>query len=260
MLIDTHCHLLDERFNSDRNAVLARARQKGVTYLIEIACHHSYWQRALELARANDKVCCALGLHPQDAKDLTQTSFAELKKLCLSKEVVGIGETGLDYFHENSPRDSQKKVFIDHINLSLELAKPLIVHCRDAYPDLKTILKSHTAKAYKGVVHCFSGSISDAEVLLAMGFYLGIDGPVTYPKAAMLKEVVKLAPIERLIIETDSPYLPPQEFRGKRNEPAYIELVAKEIANIKNISFESAASITSTNALNLFGLEHATSC
>ena len=252
MLIDTHAHLADKRFDADRKQAIERAKAAGVLKIIEIACEPHCWQKTIDLAEQNDGIYCAVGLHPQDAKLCTADVFSELERFAALPRVVAIGETGFDYHYENSPRDQQREVFIKHINLSFKTGKPLSIHCRDAYPDLFEVLNNMKCR---GVIHCFSGSVKQAEKLVEMGFYLGIDGPATYPKSEELKKVVEAIPLDKLLLETDSPYLAPQQYRGKRNEPSYIQFIAQEIAKIKQIKFEEVAETTSRNADILFGFK-----
>jgi TatD DNase family protein len=254
MLIDTHAHLLDKKFDSDRDEMLLRARNNLVSHIIEIACEPKDWQPALEFAKANTGVYCACGIHPQEAKLATPQVLDTLEKIVSDERVVAIGEAGLDYYHENSPRDVQKRIFEHHIRLAERTGKPLVIHCRQAYSDIFEILNRNFPQARPGaaVVHCFSGSPEDAIKLIALGFYIGIDGPVTYPKAVSLTETVKKIPLESILIETDSPYLPPQKYRGERNEPAYINMIAREIATLKNISVEDVSAVTSKNAKTFF--------
>jgi TatD DNase family protein len=252
MLIDTHAHLTDARFDTDRAETIKRAKDAGISNIIEIACDPQKWDKALKLSKDNPGIYCALGLHPQDAKLYTPELFAQLEQLVKDPTVVALGETGFDYHYENSPRNTQNEVFIRHIEISVKTGKPLVIHCREAYPDLIGILKNYNCR---GTIHCFSGSVAEALELVTLGYYLGIDGPLTYPKSEILREVVKQIPLDRLVIETDSPYLPPQSFRGKRNEPYYIEHIAKEIARIKNIGLDAVGSATTANAVALFNLK-----
>lgn len=255
-LIDTHSHLCDTKFDNDRLETIQRASEKGVKKIIEIGCDPSLWDKVLNLADSNADIYCALGIHPQEASKITQPIFEKLENLSASKKVIAIGETGLDYYHENSPRDIQKEVFLKHIQLALKTNKPLVIHCRDAYNDMIEILKDefHSNKNINGVIHCFSGSIEHALWFTKMGFILGIDGPVTYPTANKLRHIVENIPLEKIILETDSPYLTPQDFRGKRNEPAYLYFIAEQIAKIRQTSIENIISITTSNAQKLFHL------
>ncbi len=257
MFIDTHCHTLDPRFDSDRQSVFERAATSGVMAFIEVGCAQEQWQRAIDFTRQQPGRYCALGIHPQEAKDATPEAMALLATLARADTVVAIGETGLDYFHEHSPRDVQKDVFKQHLSLARSLDKPVSIHCRDAYADLLALLKE--AGDVRGVIHCFSGSVAEARELVSRGLFLGIDGPVTYPKATTLKEAAKEIPLEHLLLETDCPYLPPQSFRGKRNEPSYLPFIAREIAGLKGISPEAVEETTTRNARSLFKLPGASS-
>jgi TatD DNase family protein len=256
MFIDTHAHVSDKRFDADRADSIGRARENNVSHIIEIGCEPGIWNKTLKLAEDYPGVSCAVGIHPQEAKLCTDEILRELAKMSAHPNVCAIGETGFDYHYENSPRDKQKEIFIKHIALSREVRKPLVIHCRDAYPDLLAILnaESDNGEKLRGVIHCFSGSLDEARQLIALGFLLGIDGPVTYPKATALKEVVKELPLDRFLLETDSPYLPPQTYRGERNEPSYLPLIAQEIALLKQVSLETVAAGTTENAKNLFGI------
>jgi TatD DNase family protein len=251
MLIDTHAHISDKRFEADRAQSIERSKAAGVSIIIEIACEPEYWQKALDISNGNDCVYCAVGIHPQEARLCEPDVYTEMKSFAILPKIVAIGETGFDYHYENSPRAKQREVFLKHIELSSVTGKPLIIHCREAYPDLIEILKENKCH---GVVHCFSGSPKEAEALLELGFYLGIDGPLTYPASSALREVVKTAPLERILIETDSPYLPPQQYRGKRNEPAYARFIAEKIASIREIDLGLVEKTTSLNASVLFGI------
>jgi TatD DNase family protein len=255
MLIDTHAHLLDTRFDLDRENAIQRADGAGVKFLIEIGCERNQWHGAAEFASKHENIWCVLGIHPQNARDALDEDFKTLESKLSGNKIVGIGETGLDYHYKTTAPEIQEKAFIRHIQLAKKSGKPLVIHCRDAYPELMGILSvRYNGQKLAGVVHCFSGTPEDAVKLVSMGFMLGIDGPVTYPSAARLKNVVKDIPLEKLVIETDSPYLPPQNFRGKRNEPAYAAYVAEEISKIKNVSLETVSEVTTLNAKRLFSI------
>ena len=256
MFIDTHCHITDSRFDGDRDKVISHSREKGVNTLIEVGCNPADWKKAIDLTAENQNIFCVLGIHPQDAKTASEIFFNELEDFLKLPKVVGIGETGLDYYYENSPREIQKNVFTTHMELYARTGKPVVIHCRNAYDDLIKILEAekNASQGYRGVIHCFSGSLPEAVRLAELGFFLGIDGPVTYPKAKDLREVVEKMPLDKLLLETDSPYLPPQPFRGERNEPSYLPLIAEEIARVKNISKEMVGEITGSNAKRLFSI------
>ena len=255
MLIDTHAHLSDGRFDVDRDLAIKRASDAGVAKIIEIGCEPYTWKASVDLAERNPGIYFALGIHPHEAVQANGELMAALSRACQHRKCVAIGETGLDYYYDHSPRPVQQAVFKAHIKLALELQKPLIIHCRDAYEDLLAILKHQSPlPPVPGVIHCFSGTRADAEAFIGHGFKLGIDGPVTYPKAMVLQEVVKDIPLEHFVLETDAPYLPPQPVRGKRNEPAFIVHTAEAVAYIKKVPIASVIDITTQNARQLFGI------
>ena len=257
MFIDTHAHILDEKFDKDRMDAVKRAVDKGVGLFIEIGCVQNAWAKVLEFADKNENVYCALGIHPQDAKTASDKDFTELERLSMNRKCVAIGETGFDYHYEYSPRQVQKEVFIKQLNAARKCSKPVVLHCREAYRDMiETIKKDLNVNGpIKGVIHCFSGTRSEAAELIALGFLIGIDGPVTYPSAKELRDVVGHVALEKIVLETDAPYLPPQKYRGQRNEPAYIPLIAEQIAQIKKIDIKIVEETTTANAAALFGLK-----
>lgn len=255
-MIDTHAHILDNRFDGDRNAALTRARAAGVDVIIEVGCAPDQWQKALDFTARHPSTACLLGIHPQDAAAADAAALQALEQLCARDAVAGIGETGLDYHFETAPRARQQEAFLRHIAIARKLGKPLCIHCREAYPDMLHILARECSVpgTLTGVVHCFSGSLADARAVAERGFLLGIDGPVTYPSAKHLKEAVAALPLESLILETDCPYLPPQQYRGQRNEPSYLPLIVREVARVKNISPETVDAVTTATARRLFRL------
>jgi TatD DNase family protein len=252
MYIDTHAHLLDERFNEDRDKAFERAQNAGVKSIIEVACEPQDWQGGIELCGKNAFVRCALGIHPSSAVSITNDIWRTLETIAIDPLVVAIGETGIDYHYDKSQKDIQAAAFRRHLALAQKLNKPVSMHCREAYADFIAVLEA-LEKPPQGVVHCFSGSVEQAEKILSMGYYLGIDGPLTYPNSETLRNVARMAPVERLLLETDCPYLPPQQFRGKRNEPSYIPHIAAALAQIKGIPLQAVARITTENAQKLFG-------
>lgn len=254
MLIDSHAHISDEKFDSDRQDVINRALNNDVKYIIEVGCDPDQWDKVLEISK-NQNIFSMFAIHPHDAIKFNEQTKSKLEILLQNKKCVAVGEIGLDYHYDLSPRDIQKKVFIEQMKLALKLAKPVSIHCRSAYNDLLKILKEFK-KLPKGVIHCFSGNIDEAKQVLDMGFLLGIDGPCTYPKSDKLKDVIANTDIDKMLIETDCPYLSPQAYRGQRNEPSYVIEIAKKISEIKDISFEEVCRITSDNALNLFKPEY----
>lgn len=227
--------------------MLERARQAGVELIIVPGVDLPSSRQAVALAQQHAEVVAAVGVHPHDAKTLDAATLNELRELARQPRVIAIGEIGLDYYRDLSPRDVQRRAFEAQLELAAELGLPVIVHDRDAHADILAILHS-TA----GVLHSFSGDVAMAERVLELGFYLGISGPVTYPNAARLRAVVEAAPLERLLIETDAPYLAPQAHRGQRNEPAYVRYVAEAIAVIKSRTVEQVIEQTTRNAYCVF--------
>lgn len=242
MLIDTHCHLEDL-------AVLERARQAGVEKFINIGCDILSSKQARDFGMAQEGVYFSAGIHPHEASKVEADYISVLRELARDPKCVGIGECGLDYYYEHSDRDSQKRVFVEQIALACELNKPLIIHVRDAYEDCLACLPK---LQHRQVIHCFSGNRQHAKAFLDLGCYLSISGIVTFKNAEELRLVVKETPLEKLLIETDSPYLAPIPHRGKPNEPAYVRLVAEKIAEIKATSVEQVIAQTGKNALALF--------
>lgn len=254
---DTHAHLSDAKFDSDRDAAVARALDAGVTRLVEIADGPDEWPKARALSRKFSKtILWAAGLHPYYAGQSNPEIWRELRSFAAEPGFVAIGEVGLDYAKSEIPPDRQKEAFSEAIELALSLEKPLIVHCRNAYPDLIPILREQLkepgAPACPGVIHCFSGTAADAEAVLTLGFYLGVDGPVSYPSAKPLREALSSVPLDRLVLETDSPYLPPQTHRGQRNEPSLLPGIGSALAVLKNVSPLELARRTFDNGLTLF--------
>jgi TatD DNase family protein len=256
VLFDTHAHLNDEKFNDDREETIARARENGVSYICNIGYNRETIETSLELTRTYDFIYTAIGWHPQDAKTLTDEDLAWIEKLASEEDkVVAIGEIGLDYYWDTSPKDIQQDVFRKQIRLARKLKLPIIIHDRDAHQDILDILREEKAEEVGGIMHCFSGSPEMARQCIDMNFYISLGGPVTFKNAKKPKEVAEMVPLERLLIETDCPYLTPEPYRGKRNESAYVRYVAEKIAELKNISFEQLAEITTANAKNLFHIK-----
>jgi TatD DNase family protein len=255
MLIDTHAHLDGEAFQEDQAEVIARARANGVSTIINIGFNNETIPSTMALAEKYDFIYAAVGWHPQDAKDMTDADFDHIRELCAHPKVVAIGEIGLDYYWDTSPKDVQHTVFRRQIRLARELGKPIIIHNRDAHDDVVRILREEKAAEVGGIMHCYSGSWEIAKMCLAMNFYISFGGPVTFKNAKQPKEVLKQVPLDRLLIETDAPYLCPDPFRGKRNESAYVKYVAEAAAALKEMPFEEIAAITSANAKRVFGLK-----
>lgn len=249
MLVDSHAHLDNEAFAADLPAVLQRAREAGVDRIVTIGTDLESSRRAQALAEAHPDVWFAAGIHPHDA-DKTADAAA-LKALAEHPRAVAVGETGLDTVKNYSSLPNQKELFVRHLEVALDVDKPVTIHCREAHAELYPILRAHAP--LRGVIHCFSGGWEDAERYLGLNFYLSIAGPVTYPSAKELRETVQRIPLDRLLIETDCPFLPPQKFRGQRNEPSYVRHAAEAIAAAQGVSAEEVMAATSRNARNLFG-------
>ena len=256
MIVDTHCHIDTDAFDEDRSEVLIRAKDAQVSRMIVIGAAESLadCERALTLARAHDHIWASVGIHPHHAKGCDESILSAIERYADDPKVVAIGETGLDYYYDTSPREAQARVFRRFVQMARRLELPLVLHIRDAHEEAKTILREEGQGAVRGVVHCFTGTKEDARDYLDLGLHLGITGIVTFKRAGDLPEVVAEAPLERMLVETDSPYLAPHPHRGKRNEPAFVAKVVEAIAAIRNIPAESVASITTTNAKHLFSL------
>lgn len=253
MLVDSHAHVDDERFDADRDQVLARAAAAGVSLIVNIGADMESSARSIALAEQYQAVYAAVGMHPHDAKDMRESDYIQLERWTAHPKVVAIGEIGLDYHYDLSPRPVQKEVFLRQLDLARKTGKPFIVHEREAHADMLDIIRT-AARDLKGVFHCFSGSVETAREYLKMGFYISVAGPVTFAKAAKTKDVARFVPLDKLLVETDSPYLTPQPFRGKRNEPAYVRLVAEEISRLRDVSLEELAEATTNNVRNLFSI------
>lgn len=251
-LTDSHAHL--DFYGDDKKieAVVNRARENGVTRIITVADKLESSYRAVELAERYEGVYAAIGVHPHDAKTVNPDTLKELKKLAKHEKVVAIGEIGLDYYKNYSPKLTQQKVFTQQLDLAGELGLPVIVHDRDADDDILEIISKHRPK--RGVFHCFSSSVSFAEVVLAMNFYISLAGPVTFKNAGALVDVAKFVPLTKLLVETDSPYLTPDPLRGRKNEPSYVRFVAEKIAQIKGVKFEAVSTSTQQNVSLLFSI------
>jgi len=255
MLIDSHAHLTDERLRSDLDAVLRRAAEAEVQVIVTVGTDPASNRAVAALVDEVAGVVGTVGVHPHDAKVVTDEVLAEMAGLAAGARIVAIGETGLDFYRDLSPRDRQEMAFIQQIHLARELGLPLVVHSRDAHARTLAILERESEGELRGVMHCFSGDMAIAERTLALGLHIGITGPVTYPKSAKLQQVATHVPLERLLVETDCPYLAPQKYRGKRNEPAHVIYVAERIAQLRGISFDEVARATTANATALFGIE-----
>jgi len=253
MLVDSHCHLDFPDFAPDLDGVMARARDAGVGAMVTICTRLSRFDEIRAIAEARENVWCSVGVHPHEAAEEGVSEPSRLLELARHPRVVGFGETGLDYYYEHSPREAQRRSFRAHIAAARETGLPLIVHTRDADDDTVAVLAEEHAKGpFTGLIHCFSSSRELAEKALKIGFYISISGIVTFKKAEALRETVRAVPLERLLVETDAPYLAPVPHRGKRNEPAYVARTAACVAEIKGVSPEALARATTDNFFRLF--------
>jgi len=254
-LFDTHAHLHFPDYADDLDAVLERAHAAGVCGMVTIGTDRETNQAVVALARRLPNVWATVGIHPHDAGDAVEADFAEIEELARSeKKVVGIGEMGLDYFRNLSPPEAQRQVFRRQIHMARDLGKPVVIHCRDAHDDALAILADERAGEIGGVMHCFSGDVEIARRCLDLGLFISLAGPVTYKNARALPEVARFVPDDRLVVETDCPYLPPTPHRGKRNEPAYVALTAAFVAELRGVDPEALGATITANAATLFGI------
>lgn len=254
MLVDSHAHIDTSRFQNDREAVIRAAFEGGVTRIVDPGCDLASSRFAIELAKAHPGIVFAgVGTHPHDASTYTDEVGMHYRQMAKEPEVVAIGEFGLDYFRMLSPRDVQRSVFVAHLQLARECDLPCIIHVRDSHDDVIELLRAH-GSGLRGVFHCFSGDVAQAEECLAFdGFMLSFAGPLTRQGNA-LPEVARMVPLARVLVETDSPYLVPQPLRARRNEPLFVKHVAAKLAQIRSMTLEEIARITTANAIRLFGL------
>ncbi|MGJ7913646.1 TatD family hydrolase [Neobacillus sp. LXY-1] len=254
MLFDTHAHLNADQYNDDLQEVIDRALSEGVTHMVVVGFDRPTIQRAMELTEAYDFIYACVGWHPVDAIDMTDNDLAWIEELASHPKVVAIGEMGLDYYWDKSPKEVQQEVFRKQIRLAKRVKLPIVIHNREATADIVEILKEEGAEEVGGIMHCFSGSPETAKECIKMNFSISLGGPVTFKNAKKPKEVAAEVPLEKLLIETDCPYLAPHPYRGKRNEPAYVKLVAEQIAEIKGLTMEEVAKVTTQNAKKIFGI------
>ena len=253
MLIDSHAHLDDLRYDTDRDNVLQRAQTAGIEAIVTIGCDLATSQAAVALAHAHPNIFATIGVHPHEAKEIGEGWYESFRSLAQHPKVVAYGEIGLDYHYDHSPREIQRQRFREQIHLARELALPLVIHTREAQEDTVMILREEGAVDVGGVFHCFSGDPWLAKDALDLGFYLSFSGVLTFKNATMLRDIAKTVPLDRLMVETDCPYLAPIPYRGKRNEPAYVQYVAETLAEIRgNGSVESVARATVENTKRVF--------
>lgn len=252
MLIDTHCHLDFKNFDEDRSKVIVRSKEQGIEFIINVGSSMEGTKRSLELAEDHEFIYAAAGIHPHDADHAGDEDLESFRRFFESKKIVAIGEIGLDYYKNISSKENQKKLFIKLLREARERDLPVIIHDRDAHKDILTILKQEMGTSIKGVMHCFSGDEALLGECLGLGMHVSFTCNLTFKNAGRLRDIARLVPIERLLLETDAPFLAPQKFRGKRNEPMYVKYLAEEIANIKGLDFKEVARITTENAKRLF--------
>jgi TatD DNase family protein len=254
MLIDSHAHLEMPDFKKDLEAVIQRAKESGVEYIFTVGTEKRDWKRALEIADSYPSIYAILGVHPHNVKEIDDQTYPTLRELCKEGKVKAYGEIGLDFFRNLSPRDIQLKRFREQISLAKELGLPIVVHDREAHQETLEVLKSEKAEECGGIIHCFSGDYEMAKVCMDMGFYISIPGSITFKNAERFREIVNRIPLEFLLVETDAPFITPEPFRGKRNEPSYVRYTAQKVAEIKKVTFEKVAEVTTENALRVYRL------
>lgn len=255
MLIETHAHLDGNKFRKDLDAVIQRAKEAGVEYIFNIGAGEESSKDSVALAKKYPQIYATVGIHPHDAVEVTGDTLRLLRDLAQEEKVRAIGEIGLDYHYDFSPRDVQQRVFRAQIRMAHDLGMPVVIHSREADADTLRIMEEEEVAKLGGIMHCFAGDLEMAERCLKMNLKLAFGGVLTFNNATVTREVVKAVPLEEILIETDSPYLTPVPHRGKRNEPAYVKLVAEKIAKLKGIELEEVARVTSQTAKQVFGLE-----
>ena len=251
-LIDTHCHLNDEQYDADVAEVIERAHSAGVLWLVNIGYDVDSSRKAIGQASLHPSVKATVGIHPHDAKTATKSALAKLRELAAREEVIAFGEIGLDYYYDNSPRDIQREAFRQQMELAKSLKLPVVIHSRDATKDTLEILREYAP--LQGIMHCFSGSFETAQICMDLGMYMAFGGAITFKNANRLREVVAKVPWEWIVVETDCPYLTPEPFRGRRNEPAHLQHIVGTLAQVKGVSPADTARITTDNARAAFGL------
>lgn len=254
MLFDTHAHYDDEKFGDNRHETIKKAYENGVSYILNASSDMASVRQSISLAHEYDFIYAAVGIHPHHAREISDETLDELVQCASDEKVVAIGEIGLDYFYDFAPKDLQMYWFARQISLARSLRLPVIIHNRDSHEDVMRIIRTENARDVGGVFHCYSGSVEMAKVLLDHNFYISFGGPVTFKNAKKTLEVAKYVPDDRLLIETDCPYLTPEPFRGKRNDSSYVRLVAEKIAEIRNSTFEHIACMTTENGKRLFNI------
>ncbi len=253
--VDTHCHLTSDRFNDDRDGRITLAKALGITRCVEIGSDLSSSKAALKLAERHLGISAAIGIHPHEASSLTAEVYDELAWMCTQPGAVAVGEIGLDYYYDLSPREQQQTAFVQQLELAHTYGLPVVVHCRDAWQEVIELMQGYAhISEISGVLHCFTGNLEQAKIMIDQGWYLGIGGIITFKNAGDLREVVQQVSLDHLLLETDAPYLAPVPYRGKPNAPQYIPVIAAALAKLKGVGIEEVAAITTRNAEKLFGI------
>jgi TatD DNase family protein len=256
-LVDTHAHLVGDEFDADRDEVITRAHNAGVTTIITVGTGLDSSQRSIELAEKYEGILAAVGIHPHAAGTATDAAIEGIARLAEHPKVVAIGEIGLDFYRDYSPSDSQIRIFQQQLDLAARIDLPVVIHCREAHEKMLAMLHDWTARyparQSPGVIHCFMGDVETARQYLEIGFYLSLAGYITYPVNRDAHDVIRSIPADRLMVETDCPFLTPQRHRGQRNEPAYVRFTAEELTGIRGVPLETLARETTENARRLFG-------
>lgn len=251
MIFESHAHLLAQQFDSDRDEVIKRAYENGVRAVLNVSDDLTVSKAAIEFAKNYSNIFSSVGIHPHNGKEFNDVDLDVLSDLALDPKTLAIGEIGLDYYYDFCPRDIQRDIFIKQLELAYQLDMPVIIHNREAHKDTIDILESFKGKI-RGVIHSYSGSAESAEILLDMGLYISFTGVITFKNARKTIEALEVVPLDRLLIETDSPYLTPDPFRGKRNEPKNLIYIAKKMAEVKQVSYDSLVETLWDNSFNLF--------
>ncbi len=252
--VDTHVHLHFPEYDQDREAVIERSREAGVDFFVNIGTDIESSRASIDLAQKYEFIWASAGIHPHDVKDADASSLQKIEELLKHPRIVAIGEVGLDFFRDHSPREKQKEVLREFIRLHLKIQKPLVIHCRDAYEDLIVILKEEMKPPFQGVMHCYSSDKEMLKQLVDLGLYISFAGPLTYKKNDALREACKACPRDRLLFETDAPFLPPQSRRGQRNESSYLLETAQAAASLHKMTLAELGEVTTASAKTLFGL------
>ena len=253
-LIDTHAHLDFDRFDEDRNEVIQRAFEEGLEAIVTVGTSRKSWEAVWEIVRDDHRIFPIMGYHPCELNEVSDENWPELAAWLKEHRPVAIGEIGLDYYWDTVPHEKQHDYFRRQLRLAQEMELPIAIHCRDAYPDCLRVIREEFPDGVRGVMHCFSSDRNHAEEAVGLGLHISFGGPLTYKKNDHLREAAAWAPLERLLIETDCPFLSPQARRGKRNEPAYVRYTAEKLAEVRGMDFNELAQATTENAKNLFQL------